>query len=173
VAVRLDTREEASPLSLIRDTYLRFQVLVHEIAKFGVIGALGFVVQLGVQNALYPGHGIGALTSVVIASVFATTVTFLGNRYWAFKHRKGAGIGQETVLFVVFNVIGMVIQAGFVVLVVHGLHHSDRLSYNIATIIGIVIATVFRLFCYRKFVFHQVRNVEAPEEELAPASTVR
>ena len=42
-----------SQLSLIRDTYIRFQVLVHEVAKFGVVGAAGFVVQLGVQNALY------------------------------------------------------------------------------------------------------------------------
>ncbi len=156
-------------MSLIRDSYLRFQVLVHEIAKFGVVGAAGFVVQLGVQNALYPGHGIGALTSVVIASVIATTVTFLGNRYWAFRHRKGKGIAAETVLFVVFNILGMLIQGGFVAVVVHGMHHSDRLSYNLATIIGIAIATLFRLVSYRKFVFleHAVETEVAAE--LAPA----
>ena len=51
------TREELSQLSLIRDTYIRFQVLVHEVAKFGVVGAMGFVVQLGVQNALHSGAG--------------------------------------------------------------------------------------------------------------------
>lgn len=160
-------------MSLIRDTYLRFQVLVHEIAKFGVVGAAGFVVQLGVQNALYPGHGIGALTSVVIASVFATTVTFLGNRYWAFKHRKGKGIAHETVLFVVFNVLGMLIQTGVVALVVHGMHHSDRLSYNVATIFGIAIATLFRLISYRKFVFLEHRTEGGPAEELAQASSAR
>jgi len=160
-----------SQLSLIRDTYLRFQVLVHEIAKFGVVGAVGFVVQLGVQNALYPGHHIGALTSVVIASVFATTATFLGNRYWAFKHRKGRGIAHETVLFVVFNVIGMLIQAGFVAVVVKELHHTDRLSYNVATIIGIAIATLFRLVCYRKFVFFEKRPEEDPDAELASAGS--
>jgi putative flippase GtrA len=158
-------------LSLIRDTYLRFQVLVHEIAKFGVVGACGFAVQLGVQNALYPGHGIGALTSVVIASVIATSVTFLGNRYWAFKHRKGRGLAHETLLFVAFNVMGMLIQAGIVALVVKEMHHSDRLSYNVATIIGIAIATLFRLVSYRKFVFFEHRPETGTAEELASASS--
>ena len=141
-------------MSLIRDTYIRFQVLVHEVAKFGVVGAFGFVVQLGVQNALYPGHGIGAVTAVVIGYAVATVVTFIGNRHWAFKHRKGGGLGQETMLFVGLNVVGIFIQVGIVDFVVHGLGHGDRLSYNIATIIGIGIGTIFRLLTYRKFVFH-------------------
>lgn len=140
-------------MSLIRDTYLRFQVLVHEVAKFGVVGAVGFVVQLGVQNALYPGH-VGPLTAVVIAYGIATVVTFVGNRHWAFKHRKGSGLKQETALFIALNVVGIFIQVGIVDLVVHGMGHTDRLSYNIATIIGIGIGTIFRLLTYRKFVFH-------------------
>ena len=53
-------------MSLIRDTYLRSQVLVHEVAKFGVVGLIGFVVQLSVQNALHSGAGVGAITSVII-----------------------------------------------------------------------------------------------------------
>ena len=129
-------------MSLIRDTYIRFQVLVHEVAKFGVVGALGFVVQLGVQNALYPGHGVGAVTAVVIGYAAATVVTFLGNRHWAFRHRKGKGIAHESALFVFFNVV------------------------------GIGIATLFRLFCYRKFVFHQVR-VEGEHGEEAELATLR
>ena len=159
-------------MSLIRSTYLRFQVLVHEIAKFGVVGAIGFVIQLVVQNALYPGHGIGAFTAVVIASAFATTVTFLGNRFWAFKHRKGKGIAHESVMFVVFNVAGILIQAGIVDLGVHGLHDSGKVAFNVFTIIGIAIATLFRLFCYRKFVFHEARVEPNAAEEFASASTL-
>lgn len=159
-----DRREELSQLSLIRDTYSRFQVLVHEIAKFGVVGAFGFVVQLGVQNALYPGHGIGPLTAVVIAYAVATVVTFIGNRHWAFKHRKGGGLGQESALFVGLNVVGIFIQVGVVALVVHGMHMSDRLSYNLATIFGIGIGTLFRLFTYRRFVFRTLPAAAAAEE---------
>ena len=82
-------------MSLIRDTYLRFQVLVHEVAKFGVVGLIGFVVQLGVQNALHSGAGIGPITALTIAYIIATVVTFIGNRHWAFKHRKGKGLGTR------------------------------------------------------------------------------
>jgi putative flippase GtrA len=161
-----------SQLSLIRDTYQRFQVLVHEVAKFGVVGAVGFVVQLGVQNALHSGFGIGALTAVVLAYLVATVVTFIGNRHWAFKHRKGKGLGQESVLFVMLNVVGIFIQVGIVALVHYGLHKTDSLSYNAATIVGIGIGTLFRLFTYRKFVF-LAQPAAGAAEELAPAPSSR
>jgi putative flippase GtrA len=141
-------------LSLIRDTYLRFQVLAHEVAKFGVVGLIGFVVQLVVQNALHSGAGVGAITAVIIGYIVATVVTFFGNRHWAFKHRKGKGLRHETIVFVLLNVVGIVIQVGIVDIAYYGLGYKDGLSYNIATIIGIGLATLFRLFAYRKFVFN-------------------
>ena len=159
-------------MSLIRDTYIRFQVLVHEVAKFGVVGALGFVVQLGVQNALYPGHGVGAVTAVVIGYAAATVVTFLGNRHWAFRHRKGGGLGQETMLFVALNVVGIFIQVGVVAFVHYGLGLTDTLSYNAATIVGIGIGTMFRLYTYRRFVFLAQPSAGAAEE-LQPAPSGR
>jgi putative flippase GtrA len=140
-------------LSLIRDTYIRFQVLVHEVAKFGVVGSIGFVVQLGVQNALHSGAGIGALTAVIIGYLIATVVTFLGNRYWAFRHRKGRGLRHESMTFVGLNVVGIVIQVGIVAIANYGMGFKDGLSYNIASVIGIGLATLFRLYAYRKFVF--------------------
>jgi putative flippase GtrA len=155
-------------VSLIRDKYLRFQVLVHETAKFGVIGALGFVIQFGVQNALYPGR-TGPTTAVVLGTVVATVVTFLGNRYWAFKNRQGSGLGHETVLFVIFNVLGLLIQTGIVDAIVYGTGHHGRLAFNVASVFGIGIATLFRLFAYRKFVFHHAKADPEQVEELAPA----
>ena len=145
-------------MSLIRDTYLRFQVLVHEVAKFGVVGLIGFVVQLGVQNALHSGAGVGPIISLTIAYIIATMVTFVGNRHWAFKHRKGKGLRRETILFVLLNVVGYGIQVGIVDIAYYELGYRDRLSYNIATVIGIGLATLFRLFAYRKFVFSDHRG---------------
>ncbi len=140
-------------MSLIRDTYFRFQVLVHEVAKFGVVGLIGFVVQLSVQNALHSGAGVGPIIALTIAYIAATTVTFIGNRHWAFKHRKGKGLRHETVTFVLLNVVGYGIQVGIVDIAYYGLGYTSGLAYNIATIIGIGLATLFRLFAYRKFVF--------------------
>jgi putative flippase GtrA len=163
-------REELSQLSLIRDTYVRFQVLIHEIGKFGIVGICATIITFALQNALY-GHA-GPTTSVVVANAIATCFAFLGNRYWAFRHRKTTHMGRETVLFVFFNVVGTLIQTAFVDFNHYVLHNHDRLSLNIATVIGIFFATLFRLFCYRKFVFNEVHIPDQPAEELAAASTI-
>ena len=159
-------------MSLIRDTYIRFQVLVHEVAKFGVVGLVGFVVQLGVQNALHSGLKVGPIISLTVAYIIATAVTFLGNRHWAFKHRKGKGLRHETMLFVALNCVGIVIQVGIVDLAYYELGYKSGLAYNLATIIGIGLATLFRLYAYRKFVFNDVHVPDEPAEELATASTL-
>lgn len=158
-------------MSLIRDTYIRFQVLVHEVAKFGVVGAAGFVVQLGVQNTLHSGFGVGPLTALVIGYIIATGVTFVGNRHWAFKHRKGKGLGQEGLLFILLNTVGIFIQVGVVAFVHYGMHLTDNLSYNLSTIFGIGIGTLFRLYTYRRYIF-----LEPPAdmpEQLEPETTGR
>ena len=160
-------------MSLIRDYYLRFQLLVHEVAKFGVVGAVGFVVQIGAQDGLRYGAGLGPQTALVIAYIVATVVTFVGNRYWAFKHRKGKGLRRESVTFVVLNCIGIVIQLGVVDVAYYGMGYKDGLSYNIATVIGIGIATLFRLYAYRKFVFlEHVADGDDQADELASASVL-
>jgi len=158
-------------LSLIRDTYFRFQVLVHEVAKFGVVGLIGFVVQLGVQNALHSGAKVGPIISLTVAYIIATVVTFTGNKYWAFKHRKGKGLRHETMVFVQLNVEGYGIQVGIVAIANYGLGFKDGLSYNIATVIGIGLATLFRLYAYRRFVFSDHQGDGGEEAgELASAS---
>ena len=157
-------------MSLIRDTYARFQVLIHEVGKFGLVGLASTIITFLIQNALY-GH-TGPTTSVILANAIATVFAYIGNRYWAFKHRKTTNMGRETVLFIFFNVVGTLIQTAFVDTYHYLLHNTDRLSLNIATVIGIVFATLFRLFCYRKFVFNDVRVPDEPAEELATASTL-
>ncbi|HEY0936238.1 MAG TPA: GtrA family protein [Trebonia sp.] len=156
-------------MSLIRETYFRFQVVIHEIGKFGVVGLLSTILTFAIQNALY-GH-VGPTTQVVVANAIATCFAYVGNRYWAFKHRKTANMRRETVLFVLFNVIGTLIQTAFVDFNHYVLHNTDRISLNIATVIGIVFATLFRLFCYRKFVFSSTPSGPAgpgtPEDQAA------
>ena len=140
-------------MDLLRDVYARFRVLIHEVAKFGIVGILAFLITLGGANALHSGAGLGPLTSVTIATVVATVFAFLGNKFWAFRHRKGSHLGRESVLFFVFNGIGLLIQLAVVAAVHYGLGLTDTFSYNVANIIGIGVATIFRLYCYRRWVF--------------------
>ena len=155
---------------MIRDLYVRFRVVIHEIGKFGIVGIVSTVITFAIQNALY-GHA-GPTTAVVVANAIATCFAYMGNRYWAFRHRKTDNIRRETVLFVFFNVVGTLIQTAFVDFNHYALHNTDRISLNVATVVGVVFATLFRLFCYRRFVFSAVPQVVQPAEELAAASTI-
>lgn len=141
-------------MGFARGLYERFRLLIHEAAKFGVVGAIGFVVSLGGADVLHFSMGVGKYTSVVIATVLATIVTFVGNRWWAFRHRERTSMGQETVLFFVFNGIGLLIQLACVAIVVDGFNlQGSKLWYNLANLAGIALGTLFRFWSYRKWVW--------------------
>jgi putative flippase GtrA len=63
--------------------------------------------------------------------VIATGVTFIGSRYWTYRHRERTGLGRETVLFFGVNGIGVAISEVPVGLT-YPLHLDSGLSYNIA-----------------------------------------
>jgi putative flippase GtrA len=159
-------------VGLIRDLYTRFRVLIHEVAKFGVVGGIAFLVTIVGTNVLHYGMGVGPLTSVTIATIVATVVSFVGNRHWAFRHRKGKGLGLESLLFFFFNGIGLLIQLAFVAAAHYGLGLTDKLSYNVSNIIGIGVATLFRLYAYRRWVFLAVDEPLAAEQ-LEPETSGR
>jgi putative flippase GtrA len=155
----------------IRETYARFTVLIHEILKFAIVGGLGFVVQIGVTDGLHLGLGMGPVTATAIGYVISAAVTFLGNRHWAFKHRQGKGLRHETLMFVFLNLIALGIQEAVVAFVHYGLGHHGGLAFNIATVIGIALGTIFRLWSYRKFVFLKVEEAPSLAEQVKPVVT--
>lgn len=158
--------------AIIRDLYVRFRVLIHEVTKFGVVGALAFVITLGGANILLS-HGLSPVMSTTIATIVATVFAFFGNRHWAFKHRRGKGLGREGLLFFFFNGIGLVIQDGFVAVVQHGFGRHGHLALTVALIFGVGVATLVRLYCYRRWVF-LAPPVEPPAaEQLEPETSGR
>jgi putative flippase GtrA len=154
-------------VNLVSTLYQRFRLLIHEGAKFLVIGGIGFVVTLGGADVLHLGLGVGKYSSITIATVAATLVTFIGNRYWTFKHRAGAGTTRESVMFFVLNGVGLLFQYACIWIVQDLLHHEGGLWYNIANLVGIVFGTIFRFWSYRKWVWHMLPpELEVPADAL-------
>lgn len=152
-----------------RRLYERFKLLIHEAAKFGIVGIVGVFVNLAISDWLHYGFQVGATAAAVVGAVVTTITSYLANRYWSFRHRARTGIGRETLIFAVLNGIGIAIQAGTVALVTHGFGLSGKLVYTFANGLGIVLGTVFRWWSYRKWVF--LAPADAPEghEALQPA----
>jgi putative flippase GtrA len=68
--------------------------------------------------------------------------------------------------------LGPLTQLGIVAAVRYGLGVDDKLSYNVSNIIGIGVATIFRLYCYRRWVFLVADGTPLPEQ-LEPETSDR
>ena len=150
-------------MSLVSRWYLRFQRLIHEFAKFGVIGTIGFLVTEGVFNLMITNHQ-ATFTANAVSTLVAAAVTFVGNRYWTFRHRERTGMAREAAVFLVLNLIGIAIQQACLEIAKAASGHNDKLTLNVAFLVGVVLATLFRFWSYRKFVWLAQVADQAPAE---------
>ena len=140
-------------MTLAHKLYQRFQQLIHEMAKFGVVGGIAFLVTTVGTNLLHFDLGFGPLKANIVATIVATCVSYAGNRWWTFRHREGSTIAREYVVFFVLNGIGLGIQLACISIAYYVLGLHDKLSYNVALIFGIGLGTLFRFWSYRKWVW--------------------
>ena len=127
--------------------------LIPELAKFGVVGLIGSVIDLGGAAYLHGAEGIGPMFSKAISLIAATVVTYLGSRFWTFRHRVNQALLREGMLFVGLNVVGLVIAEAVIAFVSYGLDMKHVLAYNAASLLGTGLGTIFRYFSYKKWVF--------------------
>jgi putative flippase GtrA len=155
-----------TPMTSPRSLYTRLReamdVVVREMVKFGTVGAVAFVVDIGLFNLLRFGFGHQGgleskpLTAKVISASVATVVAWIGNRVWTFRHRRRHRPAHELALFVVFNVAGMLIALACLAVSHYGLDLRSPQADNIsANGVGLVLGTLFRFWAYRTFVFRQ------------------
>ncbi|MEW2414093.1 GtrA family protein [Streptomyces sp. NPDC046866] len=131
----------------------RVRGLVHEIAKFGAVGGLGVLVNLGVFNIVRHVTDLQVVRASVIATVVAIVTNYIGFRYFTYRDRARSGSSRELPLFVAFSLIGLVIENGVLYAATYGLGWDGRLATNVCKFIGIGTATVFRFWSYRTWVF--------------------
>jgi putative flippase GtrA len=129
-------------------------VLYREMIKFGVVGTVSFVIDVGLMNLLR--HTVmedkptGA--KIVSASV-ATAVAWVANRAWTFRHRRNRPAHHEAGLFALTNGVALLIGAGCIAFSHYVLGLTSLTADNIANILGIGLGTLFRFWAYRKYVF--------------------
>ena len=60
-----------------------------QLAKFAVVGASGYVVNLAVYTALLRGAGWHYVYAATVSFLVAVTNNYLWNRIWTFRHQRG------------------------------------------------------------------------------------
>lgn len=138
----------------LRGLYARFGYLVQETLKFGAVGGFGVVVNILVFNLCLYQLDLAPVRSSIISTAVAICVNYIGNRFWAFKHRKSADQRREMLLFLLFSGVGMAIEAGAVAVSHYLLDFTSSKADNIAKYaIGLPLGTLFRFWSYRTWVF--------------------
>jgi len=148
--------------------YYRLGHLVRELMKFGVVGGVAFVVDVGLFNLLL--HATDKpLTSKTISTVVATTVAYLGNRHWTFRRRSRSGVRREYTLFFLLNGVGLLISLACLAISHYLLDFTGRLADNIAAnVVGLALGTAFRFWSYRRWVFPELLPEAAVSEDPPP-----
>ncbi|MFC4115508.1 GtrA family protein [Nonomuraea zeae] len=153
-------------MNFVKRLYERFASLLHELAKFGSIGAIAFVLDTGIYNLFLLGLEWGPMTSKVLATTISATFAYVGNRYWTFRHREQSGLRREYFLFFLLNGVALLFGLLVIGFAKYTLHLHDGLSLNIANFLGVGLGTLFRYWSYKKWVFLEATEpipVELPD----------
>jgi putative flippase GtrA len=149
----------------------RVAAAFHELAKFGTVGALAFVVDVSLFNIVLHIAPNKPLTAKVISTVVAATVAFVLNRAWSFRHRQRSSVRREYTLFFVLNAVGLFIAVACLGISHYVLGFESRLADNIAANgFGLVLGTSFRFWSYRRFVWTAHEAVETAAVDGDPAA---
>jgi putative flippase GtrA len=166
-------QRKVGQVRLARGLYERFRHLIHECAKFGVVGGISFVITFAGTGVLDKKAGLGIVAASTAATIVATCVSYVGNRYWTFRHRERTGMTRETLLFFVLNGVGILIQDACIEFSKHVLGLSGTIPDYSALVIGVGLATVFRFWSYRKWVWLEMPTAAAAAVGLMPVEQER
>ncbi|MFE7460766.1 GtrA family protein [Streptomyces sp. NPDC057554] len=156
----------------------RLDLLAREVAKFGVVGAMGLLVNMGAFNLLRHTTDLPVVRASLLATFIAVLFNYVGYRYWTYRERDKTGRTRELTLFLLFSAVGAVIENGVLYLATYGFDWNSPVQSNVFKILGIGLATLFRFWSYRTWVFKTLPPEEAPPpaerflEQRRPSETV-
>ena len=139
--------------------------LLRYALKFGVVGLLGYFIDVSIFNALRlgvfgEGHfAQGPIGAKIISVAIATLATWFGNRYWTFREHRRQNYLLELFEFTVVAIGGLLISLLCLWISHYLLGFTTLLADNISTnVIGLFLSTAFRFLLYRFWVFSHHRK---------------
>lgn len=148
---------------------VRFLLNKHrELIRFAAVGGTTFVIDNGIWYALKTTVLVDkVVTAKAIAVLVAVISSYVLSREWSFHTRGGRERHHEAALF--FLVSGMGIGVNLLPLYVsrHVFDlHSQAADFASGSVIGMLLATGFKFWAMRKFVFPEA-DARSPVRSLA------
>jgi putative flippase GtrA len=152
--------------------------LLKQLAAFGVVGGIGFVLDVGVFTGLRltllsPAHVHGgAIIAKVISTTVAIAANWLGNRYWTFGADRQANGVAEALEFLAVSVLGMLVGLACLGVSHYLLGLRSVLDDNISSnVIGLLLGSAVRFALYRYWVYSPKRRRNAMLAPVASPAT--
>jgi putative flippase GtrA len=166
-----DGNRSVSPVVSASVVWSRWNLVIHELTKFGIVGVVCYAIDFAVSNLCHVLLGMGPLSAKTVSTVVAATCAYLGNRHWSFTHRARTGLRREYTLFVFLNAVGLLIALVCLGFARYVLGLDSVLAFNIAgNVIGTGLGTIFRFWAYKRWVFLHPEHPKAVDNA---ASQVR
>ena len=129
-----------------------------ELGRFAVVGLAAYGTDVAVFNALRLAE-MAPVGAKAVSSVLAVAVAFTGSRRWTWPDRSGPGLVRQSALFVLLSALAAGLQLLCLVVSREVLGLRDAVSDNVsANVVGMALATVFRFWTFRTFVFAPERS---------------
>ena len=81
--------------------------LMKQMAKFGVVGVLAFLIDYGTMLFLTEVFGVPYLASTTIGFIVSVVFNYVASMRFVFTHKEDLSRRREFVIFVVLSVIGL------------------------------------------------------------------
>ena len=137
----------------------RGRALRREASGFAAVGAVGLAVDIGGYNALVhlSGHGLldeQPLVAKTVSLVAGTTVAYVGNRFWTYRHRPRGRLTREYTLYMALSAVALVIALACLAFSRYVLDLRSPAADNVAAnVVGLALGSLFRFLTYRRYVF--------------------
>lgn len=162
-----------------RPTFSRHRVFAFaaQLAKFGMVGLVGFAVDITVFNLLRAtifspeALASGPIWAKVVSTILAILANWVGNRYWTFSKERRSQTLREGLEFFAVSLVGMGIGLACLWVSHYVLGYTSVIADNISSnVIGLLLGAIFRFTLYRYWVFSPSRQAAAPAPASAPST---
>ena len=143
--------------------------LLAQIMKFGVVGAVAFVIDYGLLALLTEAFGVNYLLSATVSFTVSVAFNYAASMRYVFRHKEGMSRRREFAVFVVLSVVGLGINnacmwAGVEWLGIH---------YLVVKIVATFLVMVWNFVTRKKFLDAGEAGADDDEAEGAEGAETR